>query len=102
MQYRRNTDDTRDLGLDLNHKIAIFTIWWLRKDRGHAYFAEIAKLMQKVSDRWETGKILRRLQDQGYIDSRSTGYMLYDSGLEMAWEMAKESQNYRGLPDLRD
>jgi hypothetical protein len=87
--------------LDLNHKIVLFAIWWLRQKRGRVYYSDVASLMQKViEDKFELGKILRRLQDQGYIDDRPGGYFLYQPGSEIAWEMAKVSQDYGRLPDL--
>jgi hypothetical protein len=88
--------------LDLNHKMTLFTIWWLRQKHSHAYYPEVASLMQKVvEDEFELGRILRRLQDQGYLDARPGGYFLYQPGSEIAWEMAKASQDYGRLPDLR-
>ena len=83
--------------LSLNEKQILFTIWWLRRDLGGAYIDDLRQLTSKIMSRHELSRGLRRLQDQGYIDSRN-GYILYDAGKQVAWEMVKEAERFGRLP----
>lgn len=80
-----------------NDKTVLFTIWWLRRDLKYAYYPEIKQLTQKTMSAFELSRSLRKLQDHGYIDSRN-GYILYDAGQEVAWEMVQQAQEYGKLP----
>lgn len=84
--------------LSTDEELIIFTIWWLRRDLGHAYFSELKQLTSKTMDTFKLGKVLRRLQDCAYIDSRAEGYTLYETGKEIAWKLVNKARQSGNLP----